>query len=731
MSALSWEYESRSNLDLDYKPKNIVAAKETVDHEHRVLLHTMLMRYWNYERNRQGANRFQAHTDEQFVDGIQWRPEDARVMNERGQPALVFDRLGTPIYWMLGNEKQSRKEFRVLPREEDDTKRAQVKYQVLKYLDDINHTQFHQSKAFEDQVVSGIGWTELGVDDDDEQQQIFHRYQWWREMYGDSRDRSHDLSEARYVIRVKHVDLDMAIAEFPEHEELLRRNAKDINSESDNEWYLGENLSDDDHNSSSDFGDRSAFVAGHTYDNARPETVRFIEVRYRVARKKSGGKSHIRFALMVEEAGGILYDIENPYSHGKFGFVPRYGYRYKDTNLTYGVVRKRRDGQEEYNKRRSKALHILNTRRIRMTKGAVEDIETVRQEAARPDGILEFEQGHTLEIDTDVNLAQAQIELMNVAAREIEEGMGVTDENMGRQGNAISGKAIINRQTQGTTVQATLMDNHRMASQLEGEITMMLIEQFMTESKTVRIIGKDSKPEFVKINQDPDTMLAETKADFVLASVDQTVSARMAMAETFLELAGRVMPTAPEEAKALTAMALQMTDMPFAEQILSYMREMYDFPDPNHEMTDQERAARKQQKEAAAQKIERQEEAAIKTVELKNDEISASIAVKIEQRLKVIAETLDKKVEGFFSAIQAGMQITANPAIAPAADSIIKASVEQVGIDPASLPTEPVSVVDYQNLRQPENPETPGVGQNAGMSPPEIETQEPPLQPLE
>jgi hypothetical protein len=59
----------------------------------------------------------------------------------------------------------------------------------------------------------------------------------------------------------------------------------------------------------------------------------------------------------------------------------------------YGFLRNLKGPQDEVNQRRGKALHISNNTRITIQKGAVDDVETTRREAARPDGVIEYNQG--------------------------------------------------------------------------------------------------------------------------------------------------------------------------------------------------------------------------------------------------------------------------------------------------------------------------------------------------
>lgn len=729
-------FEAREqSIEILEKPVTIVPeSPQARALAYRRELHKKLYGYYLDERHRQGSNRHQMAIDEDFYDSKQWSPEDVKILLDRGQPALVFNRLKTPIKWVLGNEQQTRKEWKVLPREESDSASAQVKFEVLKWLQDVNTAPFHSGKAFEDAVVAGLGWTEVGYDEGLEQK-LFVRYQWWREMYQDSRDRTFDLSGSRYVIRVKWVDVDVATAAFPKQAEMIRAAAKDTRQgQGVDNYYLGERLNET--SEDNEYGDREGFITGNLYDGGRVEQVKLIEVRYRVPDKQKPGQTQIRFALLLENEGDVIYDIPNPYDHGHFGFVPRYCERRKSDNMPYGMIRDRRDAQEDYNKRRSKALHIMSTRRIIMETGAVEDKEELREEAARPDAVLEVTDGtKRFEIETDTALAGEHLQLMELSGREIEDGMGVTDEQMGRETNAVSGKAILGRQAQGRTVIASLMSNTWHAERLEGLLNLTNIEQFMTDEQVVRITGPDGNPKFVKVNgtladgkPDPSNTIVGTQADFVLAPMDQTATARMHYLELLMEIAAQVGATNPDMAQRLILAAMSMTDIPFREQIMNDMRQSTGMRDPTKPPTPEEAEADKKKAAAAQAFAAAQQEQAARNMTLVNDELESRIKVAGANFEKLLADTLDKKMEGFYSAMQAAMQLLANPAIAPAADAMLKSSVGSAGVDPATVPAQPVPAQMQPtppDLQQPQpevidsQPATPGVGQNAGMYPPE------------
>ena len=59
----------------------------------------------------------------------------------------------------------------------------------------------------------------------------------------------------------------------------------------------------------------------------------------------------------------------------------------------YGFVRNLKGPQDSLNQSKSKALHVANSRKLIVDKGAVDDVEKARTEWARPDGFVEKNQG--------------------------------------------------------------------------------------------------------------------------------------------------------------------------------------------------------------------------------------------------------------------------------------------------------------------------------------------------
>ena len=79
-----------------------------------------LLEWWYYEKDKQAANRMEMAMDADMYDNIQWDPEDAAVLRERGQVPLVFNEVAPMIDWIIGTERRTRVDWRIMPRTEDD-----------------------------------------------------------------------------------------------------------------------------------------------------------------------------------------------------------------------------------------------------------------------------------------------------------------------------------------------------------------------------------------------------------------------------------------------------------------------------------------------------------------------------------------------------------------------------------------------------------------------------------
>ena len=634
---------------------------------------------WFYaERDRQAENRLQMAIDADFYDNIQWRDEDAAILRERGQMPLVYNEIAPMLDWVIGTERRTRVDAKVLPRTEDDVDMADVKTKVMKYVSDVNRTRFVRSAAFADAVKSGVGWIDNGARDDPSKDVLYCKHESWRRVLHDSLGGLDlELDEARYIFRWRHVDEDVAVMMFPDRAEAIRRSA-----EADAYW---REFGDDDELDSGFGGPNDAYgrragrsmLAPTGADANQPRRqVKLIECQYRKparvrvvedgqfagqvlnevdrvmvdAVSKEGASIIDRVMMRVHVAifteSAMLSMGQSIYRHNRFSLTPVWCYRRGRDNQPYGMARRVRDIQEDINKRASKAQFLLNSNQIIADEGAVDDWDVARDEASRPDGVIVKKQGKEFRIDRNMGEVTGQIQLMTLGAQSIQKIGGVSDENLGRQTNAVSGEAIKARQLQGSVVTTEPFDNLRLAVQVSGEKELSLTEQFYTGEKVIRLTGAKGALEWIKINQievgtDGETRvlndITASMADFVVSEADYAGTLRQVMFDSINMLAQKV---PPEVGLKLMTTAMEFSDLPNKDEIAQAFRKVTGEPDPDREPTpeEQQQLQEQQQQQAEALEMQRQDaQLALQERQAKVREINAK-AAEIEARIAAGAE---------------------------------------------------------------------------------------------
>lgn len=604
--------------------------------------------WYEQERIKQSANRIEQAIDADFHDNLQWSEADAEEIRDRGQAPCVFNKGREKVEWLTGTERRTRVDHKILPRKGGELalKDASVKTKLMKYISDTSHAEFARSRAFADAVKVGIGWIEEGVRADPTEEAVYSRYESWRNVWWDSCGTELDTSDWRYLFREKTVDLDVALAMFPDRASVVKEGAitADIfDQDQDDFYYFGQRVG----SSETEFRTAGHRVyIGDTFSaNNRRERVKLIEGWYRVpvARKimhgdvfdkqtyDPGNPAHVRavkeeavslFDAVVMEVrcammirgGKLLQDVRSPFKHNRFPFIPIWCFRRDRDGMPYGVWRIMRDPQEDLNKRMSKALFMLSSRQVIMEEGAVEDEDILREEAARPDGVIVKRRNRELTLRDQPELAEEHLKLAEMDMQFMESGSAVTNELLAQQSNAVSGKAIVARQTQGAVVTAPVFDNLRLAIQLSGEVRLCNIEQYMTAEQMIRVVGPKGKPDFIVINEQGQdergqpTILNDItafQADFVVSEEDFSETIRLALFEQLMDMITKL---PPEMVPQLLDVVLELAPVPGVEEIVRRIRTLNGQTDPDAEPTPEEIAAAqaKQQKMAEAEAIERQ-----------------------------------------------------------------------------------------------------------------------------
>ena len=371
--------------------------------------------------------RSEALIDEDYYNGKQWTPEERRVLRSRKQPDNVFNRVRPAILGTLGIIKQATTLPICKPTEPDDQDAADVANKALVYA--AKKSRFSQIKVdvAETYFVNGTGAVIIEVD---QNRNIAPRRIRWEEFFYDPRARERDFSDGRYLGIAKWMYADDVKAQYPD---------ADVQGVLDSgpPSMIDQSLQD-------------RPQAGQTaWIDSRKRRLLLCEVYFR-----EGGTWY----RAVFHGSGILESTVSPYEdeEGKpvCPIEAQTCYVDRDNNR-YGLVRDMRGPQDEINKRRSKLLHLINTRQVQENSpGSMmgQDADDVRREAARPDGVLPS----GVQVVATSDMAQGQVQMLTYATSEIER-MGPNPAILGRQGADASGRQTLLRQQAGLTEQAVIL----------------------------------------------------------------------------------------------------------------------------------------------------------------------------------------------------------------------------------------------------------------------------------
>ncbi len=458
--------------------------------------------------------REEARTAWDFYDGAQWTNAEIDALAEHGQGAIVINKIAPKIDNLAGTEVAGRTRITYRSRSGDPQEElaARVLSDLALYVAERSDQALEVSQVFRAGLVGGIGWLDIGVEETHEGVEVFARAEDEFAVVFDPLSRRADYSDARFVARERWLT-------SAEAEGLFGENGKALvglrNSEAGLRMAAPYALS---------LGGRGSEVG---YYDAQREMFRIVEVQYKEPAKQwrvrlpdgrlvaTFDKAKLRLrGAVVEEivtvprvhvayfAGDVLLDVKPlGYEHNSFTLVPFVYKRQRSDGRPYGLVRAALDPQRELNKRRSKAMHLLNTAQVIADIDAVEDPNVLAREAARPDGIILKRAGKDLRILRNTDLAVSQVQVMEQAGRDIQDVIGVFDEAIGKESNATSGVAIQQRQMAGSLSQMFAFDGLRLLKKSLGVQIMELVRQYFTQEMVIAITDKLGAGRVIHLNE--------------------------------------------------------------------------------------------------------------------------------------------------------------------------------------------------------------------------------------
>jgi hypothetical protein len=572
-----------------------------------------------------------------YYDGNQLDQDLIEKLKDRGQPPLITNLIKPTVDTVLGMEAKTRTDWIVRPEDDTDSNDdvAEALSLKLKHAETESRADRACSDAYAGQIKAGLGWVEVARESDPlkfpYRVNAIHR----REIFWDWRAERYDLSDARYLIRRRWLELDHAIAMMPQYADLFRATTCgwagfDPLIEQNTNLHQSFILERDTRIEAVDWRDIQRerlclyeiwyrkWVRGYVVTLANGKTVEcdfnntdHCQAILAGAPVKMATFQKVRLAWYC--GPHFLYDIPSPYTHNYFPYVPFFGYREDLTQVPYGLVRSMISPQDEINARKSKALWLLNSRRVIADSDAVTDHDEAQEQVARPDAYIILDSkrkpGSKFEVSTDANLSAQQFSAMQESKQEIEEASGVHKVMQGQQSGASSGLAINSLVEQGLNTLAEINDNYRHARRLVGEQLFYLLQADM-KGRPVRVkVGDGMAQRVITLNgpvQDPKTGQVTVQNDIsaispkvVLDDIPSTPTFRLQQLQMLTEITKSLPPQLQGQ---VIDFVIAATDLPNRQEIVDRLRGSLGILTPDQQQQKQQAQEQAQQAQAAVAK---------------------------------------------------------------------------------------------------------------------------------
>jgi len=409
-----------------------------------------------------------------YYDGYQWTAEEIAAMKARRQPPIVDNKIKDKIDYMVGLEVASRTDPKAYPRTPAHEQDAEAITDALRYIGDAQDFPKIRSDVAENMFIEGMGGAEVIAKRSGDGMDVVIRRNRWERCYWDPYSSEADFGAARVLGTFAWMDIDDARGKWKDHADLWDQATAQFSTG-------GMSESDD---------DRPSEVP---HFDAKRRRVRVIEQYYR---------HQGTWLRCVFVKGGFLEEPKPSPYHDEDG-EPEHPYAWvsayvdKD-NRRYGIVRRFESLQDEINHRRSKSLHLLNTRGVVLDDGAVSDVQKLRKELAKPDYVVEKTPGMELAINQNLDLSAGHAALLQQAT----EALSITGPKAPTNVSASqSGRAKqLDRQSDALEV-GRLFDKLRHFQKVAYRKAWHRVKQFWTEEKWVRIRDDEGAPKFAVLNK--------------------------------------------------------------------------------------------------------------------------------------------------------------------------------------------------------------------------------------
>lgn len=433
---------------------------------------TALVQKFEASEEASRSARSEAERCRDYYDGRQLTSEQIATLKKRRQPIVIENLIRPKVDYLCGLERQTRTDPKAYPRTAAHDDDADAATDALRYVADDQNLDVKRSAVFQNMLIEGFGGVEVGARQvrggiDPDVQLIA-----WDRLFVDPHSAQPDFSDAEYLGFITWMDLGKAKRRWPDSVEALTQTYN------------------------------NAAAASDTYDDKPRRTSWCDKGRKRVLIVTIYDRSEGEWTRAVyTQAGELEETAPSPWldedGQPECGLILQSAFVDRD-NDRYGLTRDYMTLQDEVNKRRSKFLHLANSRPMRVDPGSGLSPEQARREFNRPDGVLMAGKGEIEDL-TSHTMAAGHFQLL-AEAKDAIQSVGPNATMQGKSGQDQSGRAILALQQGGMTEVAPLLDNLRHFNIRVFRAIWNRIRQFWTDERWVRVTDDEQNVRFAGMN---------------------------------------------------------------------------------------------------------------------------------------------------------------------------------------------------------------------------------------
>lgn len=597
--------------------------------------------------------RKEAKEDFDFYAGEHWSEDDKEKLKQELRPIITFNRTQLVVDSVSGSEVNNRQEVKYYPRENGDSKVAELYTAAGAYFRDQTHADDEDSDAFFDTVICGVGATETRLDftDNPEGDPVVERVD-PLEMVWDSGARKANLLDGRRFFRVKDMSLDEAKEMFPDAEPHLL-DAPWARDEEDTDGRIKDNRPGDAYNGTEQAGlPRERVTIVHAQWKEQRDYMRVTDP----ATGQTKDVDEAEFAQMQERAammgiaiegkpiqksvwrqafiGGELLTEADDTLCKKCSWKFITGKRDRNKGVWFGIVRAMKDPQRWANKWLSQSLHILNSNAkggVMVEEGAVTDRRQFEESFAKPNAISWVPNGTLangrIQPKPQAPMPAGFMQLLEFAVSSVRDVSGINLEMLGMADRDQPGVLEFQRRQSAMTVIARLFDSLRRYRKHQGELMLSLIKDYLSDGRLVRVVG-DEGAQYVPLMRADGVEEFDVVVDEAPSSPNQKEVSWQIIMQMLPVIADKMTPE-------LWAEVLTYSPLPtsLVEKVKGTIAQMAENPPPNPEMIKAEMESKKlqMQSELEMQKVQMQAE-----LKVRESEQSAALETSKMQRMSEV-----------------------------------------------------------------------------------------------